>query len=126
MKKPLKKLVDFLMGGEVPERPRKPLPEVLFLPVLFANGRDDDGEAVRAFLENRPFIFQGQVIAPGVVPSSLQGLVLTFSAHGIDIDGEHGKGMVGFPGGKRLKVAPRGPLRQLRHCTMGFGAPVQP
>lgn len=82
MKRILRHLGDFLFGGprpRPPEKPQKPLPEILFIPVIFANGRDDDTEGVKAFLEHRPVMLAGRLIAPENNKARIEGLSLRFS-----------------------------------------------
>ncbi len=48
---------------------RPPAREIIlppFHPIIFANGRDDDTEGLKAFIEARPVIHAGRLIGEGV------------------------------------------------------------
>lgn len=115
---------NIILGGP---RPKKPLPEVLFYPVIFANGRDDDTEGVKAFYENRPVILKGEVIRPG--PRTISNMELSLSVSAIWFS-DHGRmfHMQGFiaPGFPIVQVeVGHGVQRTIAHCTVGFGLKVQ-
>ncbi|MBV2183770.1 MAG: hypothetical protein KUL88_04410 [Rhizobium sp.] len=128
----LKRLADLLLGG--PARPAppaaapKPLPEILFVPVIFANGRDDDMEGVKAFLEHRPVMLAGRLIAPENNTARLEGLHLRFSCGQLVL--MHDRcvvQVVGFPMGRTIMVhVPPQSQRSIYRCEMTMNAPVQP
>ncbi|WP_407815701.1 hypothetical protein, partial [Staphylococcus aureus] len=78
MKSLLSRLANLLLGGPA-RHPQKALPEILFYPVIFANGRDDDAEGLKAFFENRPYILGGDLYLPTAGPRRLVNLHLTLS-----------------------------------------------
>lgn len=133
VKAKLKRFVDFLMGGPVPGA--KPSQIVLppFHPVIFANGRDDVTEGLKAFWENRPVIFAGEEIKPGQ-DRDLIGLELRL--HCTAVLAVHGDRVVNAIGWRipPLGVAPReirvstdhGVKRRLLHCGLTFNCPVEP
>lgn len=128
----LKRVLDLLMGGPV-RAARKPLPEFLTLPVLFANGRDDDGPALKAFWENQPFMFRGQVYKPSRSPKVLPLERVCFSAHSVVVrcGGEivNVQGLFRVTGrlGQRVLYVDAAPVkRTLYGAVMRFGCEVQP
>lgn len=130
MKRLVRRLGDFLFGGapRPPEEPQKPLPEILFIPVIFANGRDDDTEGVKAFLEHRPVMLAGRVIAPENNTAQLEGLNLRFSCGSLVLMLDRCVvQVVGFPMGRAIMVkVPPQTQRYILRCEMNMNAPVQP
>lgn len=133
MSKPfIKRLSDLLFGGPVPTTPpaapQKPLPEILFVPVIFANGRDDDSEGLKAFMEHRPVMLDGRLIPPLDNAARIEGLSLLLS-HGRIVCRRNGHVTFvrGFHFGTALFVdVPEGSARRIQRCDMGLNAPVQP
>lgn len=134
MKRLISRLGDFLFGGPAPspQRPApKPLPEILFTPVIFANGRDDDADGFKAFLENRPVILRGTLIPPDVKGGkacTLRGLNLRFSCGSIElVAGGDVVQRIGFSGGRNLVVFVD---PDIPRCVVGgcyrFNAEVEP
>jgi hypothetical protein len=71
------RIADFIFGGPVRQ---KPLPAVLSLPIIFANGRDLDDMGLQAYCRNEPVSFRGEtIIPPG--PYRLTG-TFRLAAHG--------------------------------------------
>lgn len=87
-------LANLLFGGLVC-KPEKPLPEILTMPVIFGNGRDDDTEGLRAYIENRPVIWQGSIVQPGDCELHIRTLRLSVCAIWLVADGKT-VGVVGF------------------------------
>lgn len=116
---------------------RRPAPRQIILPpfhpIIFANGRDDDGPGIKAFFEGRPVICQGKEIAPG--PQDLTALSLSLSCVAIEFrrDGRvletAGFPFLAGPAGRGgtlvIEVAP-GNRRTMSHCTLHFGLRVEP
>ncbi len=133
MSKPfIKRLSDLLFGGPVreapPAAPSKPLPEILFVPVIFANGRDDDTEGVKAFLEHRPVMLAGRLIAPENNTARLEGLNLRFSCGQLVLMLDRCVvQVVGFPMGRTVMInVPPNCKRCIDRCEMNMNVPVQP
>lgn len=127
MKSLLSRIADILLGGPA-RRPQKPLPEILFYPVIFANGRDDDAEGLKAFFENRPYIFGGNLYGPTDGPRRLVNLHLTLSKNSIVFikDGRV-HFIYGCPSGDALTVSiSHGLDRHVHSCRVTLGAKVQP
>lgn len=127
MKRLLSRIADLVMGGPV-SQPAKPLPEILFYPIIFANGRDDDSEGLKAFYENRPYILRGKLYQPSTSPRRLVGLNIALSCDGIAFIRE-GRVCAGFgrSDGKLLSVSvSHGVLRSLDFCNFTLGIPVKP
>lgn len=129
-------IADIILGGSksaaqpAQSKPElsKPLPEILFYPVLFANGRDDDSEALKAFYENRPYVFQGKLFEPTRDERVLEGLQLRISADAVVFikDGRV-KDYVGDTRGKTLTVSvSHGLHRCVARCSICMSAKVQP
>lgn len=125
-------VVRMLSGGRV-KAPAKPLPEILYMPVLFANGRDDDGPALKAFWENQPFMFQGRVYEPSLTPKVLPLERVCFSAHSVVIrrmgktDDVIGLGRI-FPGhlGPKVLYVDAAPVpRSIYGAAISFGHEVR-
>jgi len=104
-----------------------------FHPIIFANGRDDDGPGIKAFFEGRPVICHGREIGPG--DNVLDGLRLSLSCALIEFrrDGTVVE-VIGYPGRARasgrggvlvIDVQP-GARRLMSHCTLLFGLRVEP
>ena len=127
MKSLLSRIADVLLGG--PSRQaQKPLPEILFYPVIFANGRDDDAEGLKAFFENRPYIFGSNLYGPTAGPRRLANLHLTISKKSIVFikDGRV-HFIYGCPSGDALTVSiSHGFDRHVNSCRITLGAKVQP
>lgn len=128
----LKRVLDLLMGGPV-RAARKPLPEFLTLPVLFANGRDDDGPALKAFWENQPFMFRGRVYRPSQSPKVLPLERVCLSAHSVVV--RRGGRVVDVLGlfratgclGDRVLYVETSPVRRVIYgARISFGCEVQP
>ncbi|WP_313193075.1 hypothetical protein [Shinella zoogloeoides] len=116
---------------------RRPAPREIILPpfhpIIFANGRDDDGPGIKAFYEGRPIICQGREIGPG--DTVLRDLKLSLSC--VAIQFRRGGAVVetvGFPlharpsargGILTIDVQP-GSRRMMSHCTFLFGLRVEP
>jgi hypothetical protein len=123
-------IANLLLGGPKPPEKKKPLPEILFLPVIFANGRDDDTEGLKAFFENRPVMFRGEILTPG--PHTIFGVDVAVSCLVIEmtIDGRvmerHG---IPCPVPDRHKLVvdvSHGVARRLGHARILVGLQVQP
>lgn len=133
MKKPLmRRLADLLLGG--PARPAppaaapKPLPEILFIPVIFANGRDDDSEGLKAFLEHRPVMLDGRLICPQDNDARIEGLILVLR-HGRVVCRVNGRvvQVLGFSMGSVMFIdVPEGSARRIERCDMAVNVQVQP
>ena len=131
MKTIFKRLGLFIFGGPTrpaPPSPQKPLPEILFIPVIFANGRDDDTEGVKAFLEHRPVMLAGRIIGPENNTARLEGLNLRFSCGALVLMLDRCVvQVVGFPMGRTIMVeVPPQTQRCILRCEMAMNAPVQP
>jgi hypothetical protein len=121
----------FFLGGPA-KRPtqlrRGPLPEILTMPVIFANGRDDDTEGVKAFLENRRLIYRGAVIQPG--DHTLKSTALCFSVCAIFVKaGGQIVGVIGYPApGQPIATVDvsHGAHRCVESDVLRFGCKVQP
>lgn len=108
------------------EPAKKPLPDILFYPVLFANGRDDDSDALKAFFENRPYIFQGKLFEPTRDERVLEGLNLRISADAVVFikDGRV-KDYFGDTRGKALTASvSHGLNRCITRCSIQLSAKV--
>lgn len=117
---------DFVLGGPA-RRPQRPLPDILFYPVIFANGRDDDSEGLKAFFENRPYIFNGDVYGPTAGPRRLVNLHLTLSKNAIVFikDGRV-HFIYGCPSGDALTVSiSHGFDRHIHSSRITLGAKVE-
>lgn len=133
MSKPfMKRLSNLLFGGPVPTTPpaapSKPLPEILFVPVIYANGRDDDSEGLKAFLEHRPVIFDGRLIGPEHNEARLdvKALRLRYS-HVVFFKGSVVIYVLGYPLCRTLEIhSPESSKRFFRCEDMTLNAPVQP
>ncbi len=114
----------------------KPVRQVVlppFHPIIFANGRDDDTEGLKAFWENRPVTLRGIEISPGEA-FVLKGLELRlscaafrFNVHGrhVAVIGYGGCAALGF--GRMVDVdASHQATRTLSHCNLAFNCPVEP
>lgn len=122
-----RRVCNFVLGG--PARPsEKPLPEILFHPVIFANGRDDDSEGLKAFFENRPYILGGDLCAPTAGPRRLVNLHLTLSKTAIVFIKDGRVDFIyGCPSGDALTVSiSHGFDRHVNSCRITLGAKVQP
>lgn len=66
------------------KRFRKTVPREIILPafhpIIFANGRDDDTDGIKAFLEGRPVMHAGKLIESG--DHKLRGLELQLRCNG--------------------------------------------
>lgn len=128
----IKRLSDLLFGGPVratpPAAPSKPLPEILFVPVIFANGRDDDSEGVKAFLEHRPVMLAGRLIGPQSNTAQVEGLNLRFSSGRLVlcVNGHVVQSMGFFSGSGLIINVPPDSKRCIRRCEMYMNVPVQP
>jgi hypothetical protein len=134
VKSKLKRFVDFLMGGSVPEAKPREIVLPPFHPIIFANGRDDDTDGIKAFWENRPVIYAGEEIKPDQ-GRELVGLRLRFSCTAIFI--HKGERLVEIAGYPTLVGQPgcghvahvhidHDVKRRLNHCGMTFNCPVEP
>lgn len=133
MKKPLLlRLVEGLRrratpAAAAPAAP-KPLPEILFTPVIFANGRDDDSEGVKAFFEHRPVVLDGRLIPADDMAAKLTGLTLRF-CHGRIVFRVCGRirEVAGFADGTPLIVdVPANSSRSIERGEMNMNVRVQP
>ncbi|QCM10072.1 hypothetical protein CFBP6625_06705 [Agrobacterium tumefaciens] len=127
MKNLLTRIADLILGGPS-RRSQKPLPEILFHPVIFANGSDDDAEGLKAFFENRPYIFGGDLYGPTAGPRRLVNLNLTLSKTAIVFikDGRV-HFIYGCPSGDALTVSiSHGFDRHVNSCRITLGAKVEP
>ncbi|MEY9718809.1 hypothetical protein [Sinorhizobium fredii] len=133
MKSKLKWFVDFLMGGPAPEPQGKEIVLPAFHPIIFANGRDDDTDGIKAFWENRPVIYAGEEIKPGQ-SRQLVGLHLNFSCTAIFIHkGERLVEIAGYPmlvGRSGCSDAVHVHIdhdvkRRLGGCSLTFNCPVE-
>lgn len=126
MKSLLSRIADVFLGA--PSRQvQKPLPEILFYPVIFANGRDDDSEGLKAFFENRPYIFGGDLYGPTAGPRRLVNLHLTLSKNSIVFikDGRV-HFIYGCPSGDALTVSiSHGFDRHIHSSRITLGAKVE-
>lgn len=126
MKRLISRIADLVMGGPLP-KPSKPLPEILFYPVIFANGRDDDTEGLKAFYENRPYILRGETFMPSDQPRRLIGLDFTLSCHGIAFI-KDGRVVAGFgcSHGTILSISvSHGLSRSTNYCSYALGSRVR-
>jgi len=117
-------------------RRRAPPREIIlppFHPIIFANGRDDDGPGIKAFYEGRPVICQGREIGPG--DNVLEGLRLSVSCALIEfrrdgavveVIGYPGRGRAAGRGGILVIDVQPGTRRLMSHCTLLFGLRVEP
>lgn len=132
----LKRFVDFLMGGPAPaaEPPRKEIVLPPFHPIIFANGRDDDTEGLRAFWENRPVIYAGEEIKPDQ-GRELVGLRLRLSCAAVFITKDQRLVEIfGYPtlagrhgcGDAAHVHIDHDVKRRLNHCGLTFNCPVEP
>lgn len=122
-----KALARVYLGG-APYRPQKRLPEILFYPVIFANGRDDDSEGLKAFYENRPYIFRGKVYQPTTDPRTLDGIELRLS-HGAIGFLENGRlaATIGYPCLNMLAIdMSHGLARCVSHSRVHLNSKVLP
>lgn len=127
MKSLLSRFANLLLGGQA-RRPQKPLPEILFYPVIFANGRDDDSEGLKAFYENRPYIFRGKVYEPSCEPRRLVGLDFSLSCDGV-VFINNGRVCGGFGAccGKVLSISvSHGLTRSIEYGKVTLSIPVKP
>ncbi|ASY69364.1 hypothetical protein [Sinorhizobium fredii] len=133
VKSKLKRVVDFLMGGPVPEPKPREIVLPPFHPIIFANGRDDDTEGLKAFWENRAVIYAGEEIKPG---QSRELVGLELRLHCTAILAVHGDRVVDGLGWRipPQGVTPReirvstdhGVKRVLKGCGLTFNCPVMP
>ncbi|MFN7010068.1 MAG: hypothetical protein ACK4PN_08545 [Allorhizobium sp.] len=126
----LLRLVEGLRRRTAPAEPAapRPLPEILFTPVIFANGRDDGSEGVKAFFEHRPVVLDGRLIPTDDMAAKLTGLTLRFR-HGRIVFRVCGRirEVVGFDDGTSLIVdVPANSTRFIDHCKMQMNVRVQP
>lgn len=125
-----RRFLDFLMGGQVPTAPQKPLPEILTVPRIFANGRDDDSEGVKAFFAGKPYVF-GDVLSPaGTDFRLLTGCSLRFSATTLGFR-HQGRIVEVYGVGDLVRdvliIDVMGPgLRRISGCYLSLGCEVQP
>jgi len=133
MKLMLRKLADLFLGGAVqvapPAAPAREIQLPPFHPIIFANGRDDDTEGLKAFFEGRPVILFGRVIGEG--DAVLDDLELRSHATRFFMLNSKGhlEGVLGFPfsSGQAIKIDMRHNWqRTLRRCSLSFNCPVQP
>lgn len=79
------------------KRFRKPVRREIILPpfhpIIFANGRDDDTDGIKAFIEARPVIYAGRLIGKG--NAHLKGLELQLRCNGL---------LVHMPDGTRIVI----------------------
>lgn len=129
----LKRFVDFLMSGPVPEAEPRQIVLPPFHPVIFANRRDDDTEGLKAFWENRPVIYAGEEIKPDQA-RTLVGLDLRLSCVAMFIHkGERLVEIAGYPmfadrpgcGGTVHVHIDHDVKRRLGRCSMTFNCPVE-
>ncbi len=133
MKKPLLlRLVEGLRRRATPAAAEpaapKPLPEILFTPVIFANGRDDDSEGGKAFFEHRPVVLDGRLIPSDDMAAKLTGLTLSFR-HGLIVFRVCGRirEVAGFADGTTLIVdVPANSTRSIRGGELNMNVRVQP
>lgn len=125
----LRSLISGFWSHRQAEISPRPLPEILFYPVIFANGRDDDTEGVKAFYENKPVMMDGRLIPAGK-PCVLRGHEFRFFVSGfwftsngrmLDYKGfvEPGRPIA------RCEVS-HGVQRMITHSSFDFGAEVRP
>jgi len=105
--------------------------DLLTVPVIFANGRDDDLPGFRAAIENKRVFFRDRIYEPGEAIKS-EGHTLAFSCGRIIIsDGEFGTALQ-VPGSPFLgatviiKSPPGGRDVDMRKGVMGFGLQIIP
>ncbi|MFK0330886.1 hypothetical protein ACIQUB_07160 [Rhizobium sp. NPDC090275] len=118
-------LADLILGGAPP---KKPLPEIFFCPVIFANGRDDDTEGLRAFFENRPVMCRGEMVPHGHVNLRVDDLRLSVSSIWLR-SGEQIVGVLGSPApGRPIATVDvgHGFFRTIEGRSIGVNCPVQP
>ena len=134
MKSKLKWFVDLLMGGPAAEPHPKEIVLPPFHPIIFANGRDDDTEGMKAFWENRPVIYAGEEIKPDQA-RELVGLNLRFSCTAIYVHkGERLVEIAGYPMlvgrpgcGNAVHVhIDHDVKRRIGRCSLTFNCPVEP
>lgn len=118
------------MGGPAPAAASKPLPEILYVPTIFANGRDDDSEGIKAFFSGQAYVLGGVIRPAGTDARVLAGCHLRFSATTLAF--RHQGRVVELHGIGDLRdnalifdVMERG-LRRLSGCRIRLGCEVQP
>lgn len=92
---------------------RRPAPREIILPpfhpIIFANGRDDDTEGLKAFIEARPVIHAGRLIIEG--NCILSGLTLRLRCNAM---------VVNLPSGKQLMIGGNCPPFEVIHARHGW------
>lgn len=120
-------LANLFFGGPV-HKPAKALPEMLTMPVIFGNGRDDDTEGLRAYIENRPVIWRGDIIPPGDCTLHVETLRLSVCSVWFVANGKL-VGHMGFPvPGKPVLTCSiaHGCKRGIQGSEIHFGCEVEP
>ncbi len=123
----LNALGNLILGGPA-RKPKKPLPEILFCPVIFANGRDDDTEGLKAFFENRTVVYAGRYVPAGNHELVCEDVRIRCSSFWLRA-GSDLVGIIGIPQpGAPIEVVDvsHGAHRILTCKNMHINAPVQP
>lgn len=124
-----RRMADFFLGGPVSQPQSRQREIVLppFHPIIFANGRDDDTEGLKAFIEGRPVMLFGRQVQAG--DAVLEDVTLRLRCLRLEVFDGAGKlrETLGFPFGPAVRVVKDNDWhRMLRRCTLEFGCPVEP
>lgn len=119
-------LLDLFRRPKATPKPKRDLAQI-FVPVIFANGVDDDLPGLAAAVKNEAVQFDGTIFAPGEA-LEIHRRTLVFSTNGLYFIGAHDALDPARvpPGWTVLREAdPSRPIR-IDSCTLLFGLKVRP